>query len=294
MFLSRIGALLLSLFMSLTLPLTAQSAPPPAAVFGQTASGALSVDLNGRQLLIDGRRWAGTNWPVVSKALAAVMQELDAGLGTPRTTPVHLYHASFAGRSVNYPMTVEKNGHTEIYLATGQNYWSQFVYQFAHEYLHYAAGRHFHAADRFGWFEETLGELAALYALERLADAGFQDDRLTNYQHHFAGYAHQVLERNELRQTTAPWEFLPAWLDDLGRERYDRPRNRAVAERLLPAFRKDPTLWAAVPYLRHIEEDACPDFTAYVDRWLALLPVELRERVAGLELTRAVEAPVLR
>ena len=59
-------------------------------------------------------------------------------------------------------------GELEILLDTGETYWSQYAYQFAHEFFHLLCG----SAERDPgnlWFEETLGETASLFVLRAMA-----------------------------------------------------------------------------------------------------------------------------
>ena len=274
------------LLLALLLPaglITAQSVANETMMTVNEA-GARVVQVNDRIMAIDGRVWTTTNWSVTALLLAEVMHGFDNVADSLRSTPIHLYSAALPSVNRSSPQLVERGGNTDIYLTAGRNYWCQFVYQFAHEYLHYLVGRTYDTDDRFGWFEESLAELASLYALERMGTLEFRNPRLEAYKHYFPAYAREAVATNDYQPTAPLLEFLPSILDDLEKDRYDRAKNRAIAERLLPYFLDNPRLWGAVPYLREVDGAACADFRAYVNRWQALLPEGLRSGVRELTL----------
>lgn len=58
-----------------------------------------------------------------------------------------------------------------IFLNAKENYWCQWVYQFAHEYCHHLIdGTLTGEWSNLLWFEETICELSSLYNLNKMID----------------------------------------------------------------------------------------------------------------------------
>lgn len=115
--------------------------------------------------------------------------------------------------SVHY----QRNEHGEIVmeLNTGGFFWSQYSYQFAHEFAHILSGFRDGNPQNL-WFEETLCEAATLFVLKRMADSW---------------------------QTNPPYEswrsYGPAFRDYVESIRLDRlPLSEEIRNKGLPAFYK--------------------------------------------------------
>ena len=70
------------------------------------------------------------------------------------------------------PLCVQKGGGEHIiFLNAKENYWCQWVYQFAHEYCHHLIdGTLTGEWSNLLWFEETICELSSLYNLNKMID----------------------------------------------------------------------------------------------------------------------------
>jgi hypothetical protein len=166
---------------------------------------------------------------------------------SPKGGPIVLYKRAEDGAFV-------------VKLNTGESYWAQYVFQFAHECTHMLTGvrekTHKHA-----WLEESLCEVGSLFALRRAAESWKTAppyDGAAGFAPSLADYASKRLEGAKLPKDVT----LQAWLKEnqpaMEKTPEDRPRNRVVASVLLPLFEADPSGWET---LRHFPAEGGPDAT---------------------------------
>jgi len=161
------------------------------------------------------------------------------------------------------------NGEYYVRLDTGDLAWAQHAYQFAHEFGHilcnYDEHRH-----RNKWFEESLCELASLFALRRMAKTWETQPPYPNwkpYAPHLAEYAQQRMKDAQLPAGTT----LGAWFRQNAEELYAnatlRDKNTIVATALLPLFEEQPEHWAAVAYLNTGKARKPQSFAEFLQEW---------------------------
>lgn len=139
-------------------------------------------------------------------------------------------------------------GEVAMRLDSGDYYYAQLIYQFAHELAHIRAD--FQPADHENkWLEETLCETASLFALRSLAVRWEHQppfDALRNYREHLASYADRVIKSREpLTPETSP-AFYRKHRATLRKSATERSLNGAFANLILPLLEKDPVHWQAL------------------------------------------------
>lgn len=141
-------------------------------------------------------------------------------------------------------------GEVAMRLDSGDYYYAQLIYQFAHELAHIRAD--FQPVDHENkWLEETLCETASLFALRRLTNhwenkAPFQ--ALKDYRHHLATYADRVIKSREpLTPAIAP-AFYQKHRATLRKSATQRSLNGAFANLILPLLEKEPEHWQVLTY----------------------------------------------
>jgi len=153
------------------------------------------------------------------------------------------------------PIVLFKRGPEREYyvrLDTGGNLWAQYSYQFAHEMCHILCTYRETQSSANKWFEETLCELASLYALRQMAQTWKTKPPYANwkgYAPRLGEYAQKVIDKSALPkdQTLAQWYVANA--EKLRKSATQRDLNNVAAAALLPLFEKEPEHWAAVEYL---------------------------------------------
>jgi len=143
-------------------------------------------------------------------------------------------------------------GEYRVRLNTGNRLWAQHAYQFAHEFCHilcdYRAGRD----QGHRWFEESLCELASIFALRRMAETWKTRPPYPNWRDYSASlgkYAEDLVRRGQLPPDTSLAAWYRANAEALSSRADLREKNAVVAVALLPLFEQQPEHWEAVTYL---------------------------------------------
>ena len=176
-------------------------------------------------------------------------------------------------RSIKGPIVLfkkGKNGEYIVYLNTQDRYWCQYAFQFAHEIGHIICGHH-EENKRHLWFEETICEVASLFALFKLSEDWSESPpypHLSSYANEFKKYATTRMQR---RNTPKKFQ-LSSWYRQkkifLQSNPTDFDRNLDIAKSLLPIFENNPSLWQACKYLRFDQQNQY-SFREYLQKWQA-------------------------
>jgi len=188
------------------------------------------------------------------------------------------------------PITLyQRNDAREIVLKldTSDTFWSQYAYQFAHEFCHVLAG--FREDDPgTQWFEETLCETASLFALRAMARR-WKDappyPHWKDYRDKLRQYADDVMLKRkhlaEIHRDGLP-AFRKAHADELRRNPNQRELNGAMAVVLLHFFEEQPSRWEMVRWLNAEPSPAGETFEQMLARWHKTVPEKHKPSVASL------------
>ena len=181
-------------------------------------------------------------------------------------------------------------GELEILLDTESTYWSQYAYQFAHEFLHLICGSRTRDPGNL-WFEETLGETASLFALRAMARSWKTRPpypHWANYRDALRQYADTVaLKRARLSSIHGQGlaNFYSTHREALRANACDREINGAMALVLLRLFEEKPARWDAVRWLNGPRSRKGDTFEQHLSKWKRAAPQRHRafiDRIAGL------------
>jgi hypothetical protein len=195
-----------------------------------------------------------------------------------------------------FVVTRGRSGPIVLRLDTSDSYWSQYAYQFGHEFCHILAGFKPGAPDNL-WFEETLCEMASLYVLRGMAREWKDNPPYRNwssYRDSLRGYVDDVmLKRRHLREinTLGLPAFYRKYAAELAKNPTNRDLNGAMAIVLLPLFEEQPEHWEAVRWLNHEARPENEPFAAYLTRWHNAVPERHREFVREIASLYGVELP---
>ena len=184
-----------------------------------------------------------------------------------------------------------EDGRVAIGLTARQTYWCQYAFQFAHECCHTLIG-HTHPDTRCrlessctanDWLEESLCEVASLFALRRMEEDWQQSPpypHWASYAKNFSNYA-----EDRLRESAQLWMdeskecgcmHLHEWLrhkeEKLRQDSCNRPLNNIVAMKLLPLFERDPS--CAWDSLRFFKREVLPKRSTlreHISSWLSVV-----------------------
>ena len=212
---------------------------------------------------------------------ADVRAVLDsAGRELWRHFPDHRIEPIVVVRGEAGPITLyQRNAQREvvIQLDTGGTRWCQYAYQFAHEFCHVLCGAK--KGDMSNqWFEETICEMASLYAMRGMARTWKTSPPYPNwrdYRDSLRDYVDSsIRDRPHVDEIVALG--LPAFYAKheaaLRKNSTDREMNGSIAVVLLREFEAQPEHWESVRWLNARRTDAVRTFDAYLSDWHDSVP----------------------
>ena len=133
-----------------------------------------------------------------------------------------------------------------IFLNAKENYWCQWVYQFAHEYCHHLIdGTLTGEWSNLLWFEETICELSSLYNLNKMIDF-CTTNGLPGYSPLVQVYLDNLMTKNKAYNLDASGGWYLEKSEILKNEKYKRDLYNAIAVMMYPLFVKNPNLWKLI------------------------------------------------
>ena len=197
---------------------------------------------------------------------------------------VHIAHLEkttvAVSRGRHGPIALFKRGESgeyQVRLDTGQTYWAQYSYQFAHEICHVLCR---YDDDYSGnlWFEETLCETASLFCLRKMSIAWRKNAPYENWK----SFAPSLRDyTDEIKRTRTDYleiarSGLPAYYRKHARHltsnATDRAKNGAMALYLLAAFEQQPHHWNSIRWLNSSPSPEGETFTQYLAKWHEAVP----------------------
>ena len=141
----------------------------------------------------------------------------------------------------------------EVNLTAKDCNWSQFAYQFGHEFCHVLSNHDRLRENPNNWLHESLCELASLFVLRCMTERWSTDPPYSNWKDYrmaLGKYAESV--STKFKEDTPNGSF-KEWLltreYDMRRNPYLRVMNGVVALKILPVFEECPNGWNAVRHL---------------------------------------------
>lgn len=187
----------------------------------------------------------------------------------------------------DFPVTAyehRSDGRVAIGLTTTGNHWSQFAFQFAHEFCHALAG-HTNDFTRLWtrgrkanlWLEESVCETASLFAMRAMAARWRVAPPYSNWKPYADELAKYARDRSAAALAVLPPRrpFLEWFHENEASMREDatlRQKNNLVAEQLLPLFEAQPSAWEAITFLNLGRRDPEETLATRFAEWMAAAP----------------------
>ena len=171
------------------------------------------------------------------------------------------------------------NGEIRVALATGGTSWSQYAFQFGHEFGHilcnYDRDKHPNK-----WFEESICEVASLFALRQMARDWAVKPPYPNWKSYaksLNNYADNRLKKFNKFKGKAFGRWLKKHIGNMSGAVTDRDKNGVVAANLLALFEEEPEQWPAVGWLNTGTPPRNQSFRAYLINWHNSAPKKHRK-----------------
>ena len=258
-----------------TVPRQSESTTRPAATSRPAPADKLSIRVMGND-------WGDADAGEIRKVLESAAGELW------KNFPARRLHPIIVQRGRRAPITLYRRGPKGEYLiklTPKGRYWCQFAYQFAHEFCHILANYSHETPQANKWFEESLCEMAAVYAMRRMAVTW----KTAPPHPHWKSYAPAIREYADDLQKAEDklpeGKTLAAWYKDnsaaLRKASHMRGKNRIVANSLLGLFEANSGDWAAIGYLNS-GKPASDSFQDYLSNWYRQTPARRRKIVGDI------------
>lgn len=149
--------------------------------------------------------------------------------------------------SEDVPMCVNAGERHIIFLATKEDLWCQWVYQFAHEYCHHLIDGSLSGEwSDLLWFEETICELSSLYNLNKMISY-CANNGLQRYAPSVKNYLENLLTKNNrASKLSTEGGWYKQYEESLKKEKYKRDLYNAIAVLMYPLFIDSPNLWKLI------------------------------------------------
>jgi hypothetical protein len=228
--------------------------------------------LLGTPLIIEEGNWGDVETNEIHKVLSSTLSLFQP------SCPTLQKHTIVVSSTADDPKVLYelRDGHTyHIQLTAKNRHWCQYVFQFAHELGHIMCNfRKENHANL--WFEESICELASLYALQRMGNKWDQISDGTNSKEYAQEFEKYRIHR--IKESSYPVNFqLAAWWNQnrsiLSQNPHLRKQNIWVALTLSDLFDQNPTIaWSTCFYLNNSLTHRKADFEQYLQNWKNACP----------------------
>lgn len=189
---------------------------------------------------------------------------------------VVVQHSSYHTPPIDHPIMYKRDPENLIFLDTQNRLWAKYAYQFAHEYCHHLIESDFiNTNDQFGWFEESLCELASIHSIKNMGQTWKTrppNPNWSNYSISLEQYANELINRKSNRIEIPLASWLNKNIEELSKNRYLREKNCLIAVNISDIFFGDPSLWNTIPYIGNIEITETMNFEEFIDKWSFFIP----------------------
>lgn len=194
-------------------------------------------------ILTENAAFGNTNYDVVRALIYMVDNNMMEAIGQPYFSTKQCLVVP----TEDVPMCVKAGEQHIIFLATKDNLWCQWVYQFSHEYCHHLIDGSLSGEwSDLLWFEETLCELSSLYNLNKMISY-CANNGLQRYVPSVKSYLENLLTKNNDKyKLSAGGGWYKQYEASLKKEEYKRDLYNAIAVLMYPLFIDTPNLWKLI------------------------------------------------
>ncbi len=216
--------------------------------------------------------WGGASTRDIQKILHSAMRQIWPYAYQNKLPSIQVE------RSQTGPIVLYRRGQKGEYLVrldSEKTFWSQYAFQFAHEFGHIICG--YKKGDRSNlWFEETVCETASLFTLRRMTKEWKKKPPFPNWKSYgkeFAKYAQNRINKYPWPQNKTLAQWYHQKRDNLAKEPANRGRNVQLASILLPFFEEKPSRWGACAFINKSKTDKKRSFSTYLKDWKKNCPL---------------------
>lgn len=231
-------------------------------------------------LIIKTQNWGSARANEVLKILNAAHKTMSTAFDRSFPGNIFIYQEI----SDESPITLYERapcGAYKIKLSATDYYWCQYIYQFSHEYCHVRTNYSIFNQRR-KWFEESVCELASLYALKKMSASWKTKPpfpHLKDFSESLTDYVSDIMldPDHQLPEGVNFRDWFKANIRTLERDQYIRNSNTLIALKLLPLFEEHPSLWNSMTYWNTWNNKKDDDIFSCFQSWVLTLPLGNRK-----------------
>ena len=235
-------------------------------------------------LRLEKNGWGEASAKDVSAVLHSSVGELAVHFQTSQLSSLEAIRVSY---DESGPITLyQRNlrGEIVVRLDSKDRKWSQLAYQMAHEFGHIVCRTK--KADRSNlWFEESLCELASIFAIRQMAKSWQSSPPYPNWKDYSTAlddYADDLIEKHDFPADITMADWYQSHAETLRKDPTQRELNGKVAVHLLSWFESGPQNWQAIHYLNVGFTKEPQSFAEYLTAWHYHTPTKHQPFVAKL------------
>ena len=209
----------------------------------------------------------------------------------------------FIFHNAEYPITAfdhRADGRIAIGLTSQGNLWSQFAYQFSHEFCHALAG---HSNDwkktwtkgrkANHWLEESLCETASLFAMRAMGESWKTKPPYPNWKSYSEALTKYATDRmtKSAEGLPAGTQFITWFRENEASMRQNstlREKNNVVALQLLPFFEAEPSGWEAITFFNLTKREPENTLAGQLSEWRTVAPLAQQPFISKVAAVFAV------
>lgn len=220
------------------------------------------------EIRLDPKGWGNASPQDIKAVLYSTCDSIHKHFGTFREKePLRVV------RDKSGPIVLFKrnpNGEIIIKLNTGDRFWCQYAYQMAHEFCHVLC-RFKNGSQTNLWFEESLCEMASMFALKSMAKTWKTNPPYSNWKSYASAiddYLEDIVLKNKLPEGISVADYYKKNAETLAKDPVNRPINGKIATALLSSFETNPEHWASIHYINNGKAKEELTFEQYMKNWL--------------------------
>ena len=227
--------------------------------------------------------WNGA-FPVdIERLLEDTASHINRELRNPVTGTISVRSAPSTDRVPRTLIRYSEPGFYVVQLTATERRWSQYVYEFAHEFCHIVIDPYRGEGPSTQWLEEAVCELASVFVLRRMAERWLDSAAVSRTGHPILPRWLSMRDSDWMKpERSLPSDVsLADWFSAnegaLRQDPYQRDQNALIAYNMVPIFEALPESWNAIQRLPADQHPTTDSPTrAHLQSWRAA--VDPRDR----------------
>ena len=212
------------------------------------------------QVCVEPNGWGDARPVDIARLLTDAASHINRELRNPVVGTINVLSAPATDHTPRTLVQYSRPGSYSVQLTATERCWSQYAFQFSHEFCHVMIDPHRSEGGSGAnqWLDEAVCEVASMFVLRRMAKRWAVDPPYPNWSSYAVSITEYVNERMDKPEHTMPSGVsLHEWFlsneETLRRDPHQRDKNAVVAYNWLPIFEIYPALWNAARCLPGME-----------------------------------------